>query len=253
MNSTGVIRVGRRRRLVGVAVTVAALAFASVAVAKQHSSIKLSGSHTNHIGQSFSIKMSGFAASPANDVVAGEQTSISSPCAKSYSSEKGRSDYFPAFAQAVHKNKRFKNLAAPFSAQVPGTHALCAYVISSKTFKTYAHAEFKWTNKPSTPTGGTLKPAPVGSGQCPAQAYSDGSVTAQIAVSNATCTTALMVEAGADTARGAPYSSDGFSCAATTEGSGSPWSSAWGGTYYAYSCADGSAQVAFNWGTDYTY
>jgi hypothetical protein len=34
---------------------------------------------------------------------------------------------------------------------------------------------------------------------------------------------------------------------------GSPWSSAWGGTYYAYLCKDGSAQVAFNWGTDYTY
>jgi len=54
-------------------------------------------------------------------------------------------------------------------------------------------------------------------------------------------------------ARGAPYASDGCSCTATAEGPGSAWSSAWGGTYYAYSCADGSEQVAFNWGTDYTY
>jgi hypothetical protein len=26
-----------------------------------------------------------------------------------------------------------------------------------------------------------------------------------------------------------------------------------GGKYYAYSCADGSEQIAFNWRTDYTY
>ena len=46
---------------------------------------------------------------------------------------------------------------------------------------------------------------------------------------------------------------DGFSCSATAEGPVSRWSLAWGGTYYAYSCADGSLEVAFDWGTDYTY
>jgi len=54
-------------------------------------------------------------------------------------------------------------------------------------------------------------------------------------------------------AQGNPYVADGFSCSATPEGPVSRWSLAWGGTYYAYSCADGSLEVAFDWGTDYTY
>ena len=28
---------------------------------------------------------------------------------------------------------------------------------------------------------------------------------------------------------------------------------AWSGTYYAYNCAAGAQQIAFNWGTQYTY
>jgi len=39
----------------------------------------------------------------------------------------------------------------------------------------------------------------------------------------------------------------------TKEGTKSAWASAWGGTYYAYNCVKGSEQVAFNWGSDYTY
>ncbi|MGC1184408.1 MAG: hypothetical protein WBA31_04545 [Candidatus Dormiibacterota bacterium] len=105
----------------------------------------------------------------------------------------------------------------------------------------------------SSPTSGRLQPAPVGYAQCDAQRFQDNSVAAQIAVADTTCATAATVEKQADTAQGDPYSLSGFSCTATSEGAGSTWASAWGGTYYAYSCRGGSSQVAFNWGTDYTY
>lgn len=109
----------------------------------------------------------------------------------------------------------------------------------------------RWLNL--DPSSGPLQPAPVGSGQCQAEGFSDGSVYGQIAVSNTTCSVAATVAQDADLAQGAPYTSDGFPCTATAEGAGSPWASAWGGTCYAYSCADGSEQVAFNSGTEYTY
>jgi len=54
-------------------------------------------------------------------------------------------------------------------------------------------------------------------------------------------------------AQGAAFSSAGFSCAAAPQGPGSPWATAWSGTYYAYNCAAGAQQIAFNWGTQYTY
>ena len=98
-----------------------------------------------------------------------------------------------------------------------------------------------------------LQPTIVGHGECQAVGFPDGSVAAQIAIAGTTCAVATTVLQGSDGARGAAYNADGFACAATPEGPGSPWSSAWGGTYYAYSCADGSQQVAFNWGMDYTY
>ncbi len=195
--------------------------------------------------------MSGYAAAPANRIVAGEQTSTAKTCAGKYTTEYPRNDYYPAFGDTVGKKKRFKGLTVAFSAQVPGKHALCAYVINSSTYKTYAHAEITWTNHPVT--GGHLEPSPVGSGQCHAQSWTDGSVTAQIAIENTNCTVAKSVEAGAHFAKGAAYSQAGFACKATAEGPGSPWSSAWAGTYYAYSCSMGAAQVAFTWGTHYTY
>jgi hypothetical protein len=98
-----------------------------------------------------------------------------------------------------------------------------------------------------------LLPTAVGQGQCQAISFSDGSVAAQIAISGTTCSTADTVLQGAVNGRGSAYSADGFACSATSEGAGSEWSSAWGGTYYAYYCVSGSQQVAFNWGTDYTY
>lgn len=108
------------------------------------------------------------------------------------------------------------------------------------------------TGSTSGSASGALQPTTVGNGDCGA-ASAGGGVYAQVAVSNTTCETASAVAEGAGTAKGAAYSSEGFTCTATAEGSGSPWASAWGSTYYAYSCVDGSQQVAFNWGTDYTY
>jgi hypothetical protein len=89
---------------------------------------------------------------------------------------------------------------------------------------------------------------------CHAQPFADGSVQAQIAVSGTTCSEATgVLGPAADQAKGAPFHSGGFSCDATVQGPGSQWAAVWGGTYYAYSCADGAAQAAFNWGKDYTY
>ena len=107
------------------------------------------------------------------------------------------------------------------------------------------------------PTGGPapgLQPSTSGDGQCPATLPGGGSTVAEFALAGgATCGAADAVAKQAAVAQGNPYVADGFSCSATPEGPVSRWSLAWGGTYYAYSCADGSLQVAFNWGTDYTY
>lgn len=99
--------------------------------------------------------------------------------------------------------------------------------------------------------GNTLLPAPLGQGQCEYQEFRDESYQAQIAVYKADCTQADAVGIGAYKARGSGYSADGFTCKATPEGSGSEWASAWTGTYYAYDCKSATAQVAFNWGTQY--
>lgn len=111
-----------------------------------------------------------------------------------------------------------------------------------------------YAGTPTFGAGHRLLPSPLGHGQCQAVEFSDRSVQAQIAVYNTNCsvTTGILGPA-ADRAKGAPYSTDGFNCTATKEGPGSTWASAWGSGYYAYNCADGAAQAAFNWGTDYTY
>ena len=102
-------------------------------------------------------------------------------------------------------------------------------------------------------TGGTLKPSSLGDAACQAGESTGGSTYAQVAVQSTSCVKADAVASVAGSATGTAYVVAGFSCRATAEASGSPWASAWGGTYYAYSCQDGSAQVAFNWGQDYIY
>jgi hypothetical protein len=116
---------------------------------------------------------------------------------------------------------------------------------------TYAGSRATTTTVPRS-SDGHLLPSPVGSGQCQAS-DKDGSVDAQVAISGVGCSVAESVMGGAFAAKGASYRRDGFSCTATTEGPNSSWSGAWGGTYHAYDCTDGAQQIAFNWGTDYTY
>jgi len=106
----------------------------------------------------------------------------------------------------------------------------------------------------ATNGSGPLQPTPLGHGMCQAQRFADGSVEAQIAVDNVTCTTATTVLGpAAERADGAQYTANSFTCKSTVEGAGSPWAAAWRGTYYAYACANGHAQAAFNWGMRYIY
>jgi hypothetical protein len=254
-----------RGRFILVAVLAMLVASSTSAYAADNS-LKLSGAAKNTLGQNFNWTISGFAGGGANRVVAYEQFYKHAGCASTYAAEKGRlseSSYAVTLwlNRAVGQHGHY-SLVAQFGAAHAGVHGICAYLINRVTGQTYAHAGGWWDNVAATgadgsttpaPSSGALQPAPVGSGQCQAEGFSDGSVYAQIAVSNTTCDVAATVAQEADSAEGAPYTSDGFSCTATAEGAGSAWSSAWGGTYYAYSCADGSDQVAFNWGTDYTY
>ncbi|HTX09959.1 MAG TPA: hypothetical protein VME22_15170 [Solirubrobacteraceae bacterium] len=245
------------------AAALALLVASSTTAYAADNSLKLSGAAKNQLGQNFNWTISGFAGGAANRVVAYEQFYKKSGCASTYAAEKGRVSK-PSYAvtlwlsRSVHAHY---SLVAEFGADHAGVHGICAYLINRLSGQTYEHAGGWWDNVAATeqggsttpPSSGALQPAPVGSGECQAEQFSDGSVYAQIAVSNTSCDVAATVAQDADTAQGAPYTSDGFSCTATPEGPGSAWSSAWGGTYYAYSCADGSEQVAFNWGTDYTY
>jgi hypothetical protein len=130
----------------------------------------------------------------------------------------------------------------------------------SGTFYSYSCADgknqiaFNWqpasaaNNPPSTPSTptvtiggpGALQPTLPGDGQCGASTN-----YAQIAISGgATCTTAEVVAAAAN---GSNFSSNSYSCSATKEGSNTQWSSYWSGNFYAYTCSNGSNQIAFNW------
>jgi hypothetical protein len=92
-------------------------------------------------------------------------------------------------------------------------------------------------------TANQLQPTAAGLGQCDA-----GANYAQIAIaSGADCTTAKSVIKDASKANGANYTSNGYTCKATQQGSNTQWSDYWNGTFYSYSCANGSKQVAFNW------
>jgi hypothetical protein len=235
------------------------------------SSLKLSGSTRNTIGQDFAWKISGVAGKGADRLVAIEQFFKRSGCAATYTGELAREtqpSYMATLWLSRNVGARY-SVSAQFGAEHPGVHGLCAYLIRTASRRTTAHASGWWDNLPATSTAsqhiaptasqptssasGRLEPAALGSGDCQASRFTSGDVYAQIATSGATCVQADDVAERSDSARGAAYRGDGFSCSATAEGASSQWSSAWGRTYYAYSCVDGSEQVAFNWGTDYTY
>ena len=95
---------------------------------------------------------------------------------------------------------------------------------------------------------GKLEPSVVGGTQCDLNTLPDGSTYAQVAIlGGATCTVAESVIQGSSGNNGNNYSSNGYSCTATKQGSGTQWSSYWNNDFYSYNCSMGSAQVAFNW------
>jgi hypothetical protein len=253
--SHGGARRAARLLLAPLAVAALALTLAAPALAAG-GSITLNGPSSNLYGTPFKYTASGVAKGPANYVY-GWEASYSVPCASTYGAESKREAIYLFVSKSVRRNAHF-SLIVDFFAQNLEKHRFCAYLVNKATHKTYAHAAASWSNHaastttPSTTTGG-LQPTMVGQGDCQAMHFTDESVYAQIAVSYAKCTTAEAVAFGADAAKGAAYQSGGFSCSATAEGAGSTWASAWGGTYYAYRCVDGSEQIAFNWGVDYTY
>lgn len=146
---------------------------------------------------------------------------------------------------------------SPWSAAWSGTYYAYSCKDGSKQIAfnwgtDYVYGQSQTSSTTTTSTSGALQPTSVGQGECPAGPAGNGTY-AQVAVLGTSCQVAANVAGAAGGSNGAAYTASGFTCNATSEGSGSAWSSAWGGTYYAYSCIDGSQQIAFNWGTDYTY
>ncbi len=242
----------RTRYLVVLAsVTALALGLASAALAAGNS-LTLHGPHANVEGTPFQYTASGRTGGPANYIIAWEAPYTPS-CAGKYTVESKRSGIFKFASQTVAKNKHF-SVVIHFFAQNLLRHRLCAYVINKSSHATFAHAEASWQNHAAPSSSTALQPTEVGSGDCQAKRFPDESAYAQIADGGgATCTFAEEVGYGADGAKGAAYNKDGFSCSAISEGAGSKWASAWTGTYYDYTCTEGTEQVAFNWGTHYAY
>jgi len=182
-----------RRRLI-LATALALLVASSTAAYAASNSLELSGAAKNTLGQDFNWTIRGFGGGDANRVVAYEQFYKHSGCASTYLGEKARLSK-PSYAvtlwlnQAVGPHAHY-SLVAQFGADHAGVHGICAYLINRRTGETYAHAGGWWDNVAATggdgsttaPSSGRLQPAPVGSGQCQAEQFSDGSVYAQIAV-----------------------------------------------------------------------
>ena len=247
---------GPRRALVrwaaAAAGAAAALALSPAAEAlAAKSSIRLRGPKVNTLGARFQYTVSGIAAGRANHLYVWEAPSTPA-CALTSSAQARRATLALFASRPIARHRRF-SLVLRFVARNAEKHRLCAYLVNRRSGKTFARAEAAWTNVAPPPSATPLQPAPVGSGLCPAKKFPDRSVVAQVAAIGAKCAVFEAVAFGADGAQGAAFSSAGFSCAAAPQGAGSPWAAAWSGTYYAYSCAAGAQQVAFNWGTQYTY
>jgi hypothetical protein len=104
------------------------------------------------------------------------------------------------------------------------------------------------SSAPTFDAHGKLEPTVPGGTQCSVGSLGDGSGYAQVAISGgATCDVAESVIKGASGSNGEGYASNGYTCAATKQGSGTKWSSYWNNNFYSYTCSKGSAQVAFNW------
>lgn len=123
----------------------------SAPAATAGSSLHVAGPTSNVIGASFDETVSGFAASPADHVVAWEQFYKNTGCASTYTEEKSRESAANTYAltswidQAVTPGQSY-SAVAHFSAQRSGTHGLCAYLINQSTGRTYAYDGIWWDN-----------------------------------------------------------------------------------------------------------
>jgi hypothetical protein len=151
------------RRCVLIAVALTALAWSAAAGATAAASLTLAGPTHNALNAPFRYTISGFAAAPADRVVAWEQYNKLGGCAATYAAEKART---PSAAyeisvfvnQAVTTNASY-SLVASFDAVHPGTHGICAYLIDGASGATYAYGGAWWTNGGAaahTPGSGTL-------------------------------------------------------------------------------------------------
>lgn len=123
----------------------------SAPAATAGNSLHIAGPTSNVMGASFAETVSGFAASPADRVVAWEQFDKSTGCADTYADEKSRESAPNTYGltswldQAVTPGQSYSAVAR-FSAQRSGTHGMCAYLINQSTGTTYAHDGIWWDN-----------------------------------------------------------------------------------------------------------
>jgi hypothetical protein len=240
-------------RLTAAAATGAAAALALTPAAEAlaaKSSIRLRGPKVNTLGARFQYTVSGVAAARANHLYVWEAPATPA-CARTSGAQARRATLVLFASRAIARHRRF-SLVLRFVARNTEKHRLCAYLANRRSGKTFARAEASWTNV-APPPPAVLQPAAVGRGLCPAKKFLDRSVYAQVAAVGVKCPDVESVAFGADGAHGAGYSRAGFTCAAAPQGAGSTWAPAWSGAYYAYSCASGARQIAFNWGTQYMY
>ena len=144
----------RRVLLVGATACVAAATSAPLATTSASatsSTMRVTGPTSNLMHQNFNETISGFAASPANYVVAWEQYYKRTGCAATFAQESTRS-FFPGtygltpwLAHPVSAGSSYSVLAR-FGAVNLGTHGMCAYLINLSTGATYAHGAIWWTN-----------------------------------------------------------------------------------------------------------
>lgn len=237
----------RAHRLLTPVVAAAALACSLPATAlASGSSIALNGPHAIKYGTPFHFTASGRASGRANYVY-GWEVAYGSTCATSSKAEARRTGKQPFVRRSLAREQRF-SFAIEFFAKSVARHRLCAYVIEKASGRTLARGQATWRS-----LAPTLEPAALGGGECGARRFPDGSVYAQVATSGMTCEVLESVAFGADAAQGGSYARAGLACTGTAEGAGTPWASAWSGTYYSYACTSGNELAAFNWGAHYTY
>jgi hypothetical protein len=144
----------RRRRALAIAALVAAFSLgtelSASAPAAGPSTLKLMGSHSNVLGTDFKYVISGYAAAPADRVIAWYQFYQRRGCASTYAAERARAGSafyeLAVFVRAAVKPNASYSETAWLRAYNRGTHGICAYLYDAATGTTYAHAGAWWNN-----------------------------------------------------------------------------------------------------------